>query len=340
MAGFRNTIIKSIGKISAMLPTKLLLKVSNQSLILPFYHTISDNALPHISNLYPVKGIDAFKSDLDFLTSFLEPISYDAFIDIKRRGIKPTKPSFLLSFDDGLSEFHDVIAPILLEKGIPAICFLNSQFVDNKDLFYRYKASLLIDFVQKYPTVSKRLEALFNMPNNVEEALLSVSYANKEILDKAANEIELNFGDFLQRKSPYLSSEQISSLIGKGFKFGAHSIDHPEYRYLTVDEQIRQTQESINSIGSAFSLDYKAFSFPFTDFDVSQQFFNHLAEKNIVDATFGSAGQKEDSALNNFQRIPFEMAQFSAKEILNAELLYYMLKFPFGKNRITRNVGI
>ncbi|RYD69268.1 MAG: hypothetical protein EOP53_27470, partial [Sphingobacteriales bacterium] len=54
-------------------------------------------------------------------------------------------PSFFLSFDDGLRSFYEVAAPVLQRKGIEAACFVNSSCIDNKALFFRYKASLLIE---------------------------------------------------------------------------------------------------------------------------------------------------------------------------------------------------
>ena len=54
------------------------------------------------------------------------------------------KNAFLLSFDDGLKEVFTTIAPILLKKGVPASFFINPCFIDNNELFYRYKISLLI----------------------------------------------------------------------------------------------------------------------------------------------------------------------------------------------------
>jgi hypothetical protein len=35
--------------------------------------------------------------------------------------------------------------PILRRKGVPATVFVNSDFVDNQDLFFRFKAALIID---------------------------------------------------------------------------------------------------------------------------------------------------------------------------------------------------
>ena len=56
--------------------------------------------------------------------------------------------SFLLTFDDGFREIYDIIAPILLDKGIPATFFISSGFLDNRELCYQHKASLLVEKVR------------------------------------------------------------------------------------------------------------------------------------------------------------------------------------------------
>lgn len=337
MAGFREKFIHIVSKGAGLIPSSFLQKAANQRLILPFYHAISNEEMPHIKHLYPVKGVKTFIKDLDFLLKYYTPIDYNEFLTLSRTHKQPKKPSFLLSFDDGLREFHDVIAPILLQKGIPAICFLNSDFIDNKDLFYRYKSSLLIDKIKKEAVLNKRIQEFFYGSKKGIENILSITYQNKNLLDELAVLTDYSFSDFLLNYSPYLTSEQIKLLLKQGFYFGAHSIDHPEYQYINLKEQIRQTNESIQYICSAFSIDYKIFSFPFTDYNVSKEFFSQLKTNKIAENTFGCAGQKRDTVPNNFQRIPFEMTSLSGKQILNSELLYYLLKIPFGKNMIRRN---
>jgi peptidoglycan/xylan/chitin deacetylase (PgdA/CDA1 family) len=337
MAGFRKNFKRIASKGAGVLPTSFLQKVSNQHLILPFYHAISDPEMPHVKHLYAVKGVRAFTKDLDFLLKHYTPIGYNQFLEITSSQSLPQKPSFLLSFDDGLREFYDVIAPILLQKGVPAICFLNSSFVDNKDLFYRYKSSLLIDRIKKEPTLIKAIQSLLGGPQNTVEKILSITYQNKDLLNELATLMNFSFSDFLLNQAPYLTGDQIKSLVKQGFYFGGHSIDHPEYQFISLHEQIRQTKESIESICSTFSIDYKIFSFPFTDHNVSKEFFSYLMVNGIADNTFGCAGQKRDVVPNNFQRIPFEMKGLTGKQILNAELLYYLLKIPMGKNMVLRN---
>ncbi len=337
MASLKNQFINRFGNFVGGIPHTFLQKTSHQKLILPFYHSISDAEMPHIQHLYPVKEVKAFIQDLDFLLKHYTPIDYNEFAELQRNNKQPRKPSFLLSFDDGLSSFYETIAPILLQKGIPAICFLNSDFIDNKDLFYRYKSSLLIDILKKEPLLNKSLQNVFSNTRKNTHNLLSINYQNKDLLDDVASLLDYNFQDFLSNKSPYLTSNQINSLIKQGFFFGAHSTDHPEFQYLKLAEQIKQTKESIDLICSTYSIDYKIFSFPFTDYKVSKGFFDHIYKNKIADFTFGIAGQKKDIIKKNFQRIPLEYANHNAKQLLNSELIYYLLKIPFGKNTIYRN---
>jgi hypothetical protein len=55
-----------------------------------------------------------------------------------------------------------------------------------------------------------------------------------------------------------------------------------------------------------------------------------------LDATFGTAGLKEDPVDFHFQRIPMEMKKIPAYRILKGEYIYYLLKGLLGRNKITR----
>ena len=289
-----------------------LIKKTGHNLILPFYHCVADNTPIHIKHLYQARTIEQFEADLDFLLEHLKSISLEDVIELN--GKQPTEPSFHLTFDDGLSEFYTIISPILKEKNIHATVFLNTDFIDNKELFYRFKASLLFEQLN-------------------DETILSVSYNDKEQLDELAAKSGIDFNAYLAREKPYLTSNHIKELIAQGFTFGAHSKNHPLYKELSIEEQLIQTKESVEVVTSEFELAYKVFSFPFTDDGVSRAFFDELT--NFTDITFGCAGLKEDSAKNHLQRIAMETEK-SGKEIIKGEYLYYIMKEKVGKHKITR----
>lgn len=331
MAGFRNIVFKGISNFASSIPTSMLIKATKQPLILPFYHSISNMDAPHIKHLYKVKSEEEFVKDLDYLLQYYEPINLQSLIEVAVGEKRLKAPSFFLSFDDGLSEFHDIIAPILLKKGIPATCFLNSNFIDNKDLFYRYKASLLIELIEKHSKhlENKNLQEILQN-KNFRSFLLSLKYKNKETINNIANVLDYDFNEYLAKEKPYLNTEQLQSLLNKGFTFGAHSADHPMYKEITLDQQLEQTSKSLAFINAKLDIKHQIFSFPFTDHGVKYEYFNQA--NKLLDLSFGSAGLKIETISNHLQRIPFEMNDLSAKQIINSEYLYYLLKSPFGKN--------
>jgi peptidoglycan/xylan/chitin deacetylase (PgdA/CDA1 family) len=341
-----NSAFYKTAKFSGILPLKMLISFTKQRIIYPFYHTISDEDLVHIKHLFTVRTKKIFEKDIDFFLKHYSPIDYDTLISIIENRIPIKKNSFLLSFDDGLREFHDIIAPILISKGIPAICFLNSNFIDNKDLFFRYKTSILIEKLttnQISSAVHKELKVRFfnrKLPiENNYRSMLLLGHSDKLFIDELAKILDVDFIEYLNKVKPYLDSTQISKLITQGFKFGSHSIDHPLFSDLPENMQIFQTEKSINEITAKFKLDYKVFSFPFTDYGVAMNFFNkiHNSIPPKANITFGSAGLKKDSCKLNIQRIPIEIDYFSAQDIIFGEYLYYIFKAAINKNNIKRN---
>ncbi|MCX6247551.1 MAG: polysaccharide deacetylase family protein [Bacteroidetes bacterium] len=345
MNAARSIAFRLLPPLAQILPLNGLIRVTGKRIIFPFYHLVSDEEVPHIKHLYPVRRTKEFRKDLDLFLKHYQPVGIQDLLD----SVKNDKPipgnSFLLSFDDGLREFHDVAAPVLREKGIPAICFLNSGFIGNKDLFYRYKASLLIERLcngKASAETQKDIAAWFTINHlpltDDYKGLLSVSFANRHLLDQLALKLDQRFDEFLLKERPYLDSTQVHSLLRQGFSFGAHSINHPEYRFLDEEEQIRQTVESIHAVTGEFGITEKLFSFPFTDYGVKRSYFDSVFNPSqpLADLTFGGAGLKNDSVPKNIQRIPFEGTSLNAKEILSTEYLYFIIKSIFGKNIIRR----
>jgi peptidoglycan/xylan/chitin deacetylase (PgdA/CDA1 family) len=326
-----------------ILPLSFLVRVTKQRLILPCYHIISNTHLKHIVNLYKYKDVSSFKLDLEFFMKNYKPLDLFDLIKLVKGRSQPPSASFFLSFDDGLKEFYNIIAPVLLEKGIPATCFLNSAFIDNKDMFFRYKESILIELINginRKSTQWKVLKSWFSDNKmsvvSYKKQLLKIKYDRRDMLDELAGVLNFSFRDYLEKEKPYLTGLQINELIKKGFTFGAHSIDHPEYRYLSFEEQVRQTLGSTDEVSSRFKLDYRIFAFPFTDYGVGRQFFEKINQDDAIDFTAGAAGMKRDSIYNNIQRIPMDEYYLDARDRIKIDYIYYMFKSVVNRDKITR----
>ncbi len=321
--------------IFSKIPFSILSKLTQTNLILPYYHMVSNEEVLHVKYLYGYKKVKQFKDDLDFLLKNYLPISLHDLIDILKTGRTFPEKTFLLTFDDGFREMYDIVAPILLKKGVPATFFINSDFTDNKKLCYQHKASILVEHFQKMVSVSlkEKVEDKFLKSNikckDIRAGILSINYQEKDIVDEIAQLVNVDFDSYLLKEKPYLTSDQIRGLINDGFTIGAHSIDHPLYSSLSFEEQLCQTSESTRFIKERFCLNYSVFAFPHTDNNVSKRFFEEIYKSGLIDVSFGTGGMINDIFSNNIQRFSLEKPLMPAEKILGlhfARKLYRILK--------------
>ena len=316
-----------------------LISLSKQRTIVPFYHKVSDCEQTFEKYLYATRKVLDFKKDIDIFNKYYKSISLFDFIEISNSKKKHNQNYYHLTFDDGLANFYKIVAPILLERKITATVFINTDFIDNRALFYRYKASLLYQFYENTSTKNKnKYHDFFQKNSGIKNILLSINFNSKNILDELANEIDYSFEEYLEVNKPYLNSKQIEELQDKGFTIGAHSKNHPLYADIELKDQVNQTIDSVNFLKKNYNLDYSVFSFPFTDLNVTNEFFYKLeAMESKLDFSFGSSGIKRDQLKNNFQRIFFEIGARSAEEYLLQEYIKYFFKIPLKKNIMPRN---
>ncbi len=269
--------------------------------------------------------------DLDYLLSRFRPVHPEELILASQTGQKLPPGGFLLSFDDGLSEVYDTISPILFQKGISAFFFLNPAFLDNRELFYRSKLSLVLDSLENQKprkAVLEKITGLLGIDGSerpeIKSAVLGINYRNRKLADQLGDCLNISFDEYLKRVKPYLGTEQVRELIQKGFYFGAHSLDHPNYRLITLEEQLFQTRESCKYLQRAFGISYTAFSFPHEDAGVKQVFFDELlkGDSPAVDVFFGTQNQKKEMHNRMFHRFNAERPEYPIETLIKGLLLY------------------
>ena len=283
---------------------------------------ISDEEKLLVKHLYAYKNTSEFKKDMDYLLKHYAPVDLFDILGFVKYGRPLPEAAFLLTFDDGFREMYDVVAPILLEKGISATFFVNSAFIDNKHLCYLNKASLLADHFQKHwsssleVSLSRMLDANGIRFGDITAGILSIEYRQRDLLDEMAKLMDMDVNAYLLSNKPYLSSEQINKLKKSGFTIGSHSIDHPLFSSLSLEDQLYQAVESVKSIRESFQLDYGVFAFPHGDNNVSREFFIRLASSGFVDLSFGTSGLVDDEISTNLQRFSLEKPIAGADRIV------------------------
>jgi peptidoglycan/xylan/chitin deacetylase (PgdA/CDA1 family) len=268
--------------------------------LLPFLHIVGDAAPPHVRHLYTIPSIAKFKSDLEFLCRQCRPLQISELEQLSlRRDQKPCARTFLLSFDDGMREVYDIIVPMLRQQGIPAIFFLNSATIDNRQLMWRHKVSLIIDRCRQQP---RRIpsEMSIGRGESLGAKLKALRFTGAHIIDDIARLLEVDFEDYLRRERPYLTTDQVLKIFNDGFGIGAHSHSHPHFHELALQDQKKQISMSVKFI-RALGLPCRYFSFPFRDTGVPTAVFSYMRELDLV-LSFGASEARVDSIPFSFQR--------------------------------------
>ena len=327
-------------KTADLLPLSFLKKKSVANTLLPYHHTVSNNFLPHIGHLYPYKNEAQFEKDILYLKKNFKSIHPDELLVFIERNESLPKNKFLLSFDDGFKEIHDVVAPILIKHSLPAIFFINPAFIDNKEMFYRNKLSLLMEGVSKNKNDLNLINDIASLLEindaGVNEVLQQLKNIRKEteLLNTLANRLNFSFTDYLKDKQPYLNLLQLHNLKEQGFTIAAHSWGHPYYSQLSLEMQLQETNSSCDFVQNNNLCDKRYFSFPHTDEGLSQSLFTELIKNN--DLLFGIQNQKLELNNKMLHRFNAERPNLSLEKQVKGILLYSWATEKLGKNKIIR----
>lgn len=317
----------------------LLRRASSVNPLVVNYHMVSDHPLPHVDHIYSYRNTTNFTADLDFLLSRYRVITLQDLLESHQHpGHRLPEKSLLITFDDGLKEMYEIIAPILKNKKILPAVFLTKNYVDNKELGYDHRKSLLIHHAgdQRNKQATDRMEEILHAEGlfigDLRSSILGIPYKKRKTVDLLAENANIDFSSWLEKNKPYMTGSQVMELKDQGFMFGGHSVDHPDFSELDVEEQLLQAKESMDFVCSQFQIAYRTFAFPYWDAAVSVKFFNDLK----ADATFGTQGLLDDPIPNHVQRIGFERFNYTARKCIKTHYFRKIMLSALGKGTIKR----
>lgn len=309
--------------------------------IFPYYHTVSDHALPHIDALYSFKTEKEFEKDLDFLLQHYKVLDPAEMVKRVKEGTPLPHNSFLLSFDDGLAEVYQRIVPILNRKGVPGVFFINNSYIGNSTLFYKHKISLIISHIRKRAneqTINELRQLLGARPGDSRDLLNSVralTHHDDDMLNDSLSLLNIDQAAFLKTQRPYLTYDELQHIKDEGHFLGGHTVNHYPMDKLTLEEQVKEVLDSITWLKGNFNLDYELFSFPFSDSFASVTLFDRLFRAMPGMICMGNSGMRKDVSHRIIQRFSLEKEP-SGEVGVRMNLAYEKYLALIGKRKIAR----
>jgi len=294
-----------IDVITHRIPISFYKKFIHKDVVCLFYHTISDKPLPHIKYLYDSKTEAMFERDLVYIKENYHTVNYQQVYDhfIGEFDVKPN--AIFISFDDGFRECFSIARHLLKLYEIQCTFFVTTNFIDNKNMFYRNKVSLSIvrlgEFEQGHQEeIFSWIRHDYNSNvNNMQEFVLwikSITQNDEEIIDHVCEKVGVDIQEYLRVHSPYMTRDQISLLAKDGFTIGAHSMSHRLLSKLTYEELEQEITGSCRMIQEITQNESIPFSFPFYGHQIDKNYLREIQDENQeVGLFFDSSGLRESS---------------------------------------------
>lgn len=245
---------------------------ADRSLLMPLlltYHRVTPDPGNAPSPLGLEMDVETFKAQLDLLEREFSIVSPEqAFNRQPWDGV--ARPSVVLTFDDGTVDFHRTVAPILSERGIPALVCVTTEGADQGSVFWWDALYWImrenIGSCLGYPATTARsvffqsveeLDAAF--PSLVEEGKRYdchslMSWINAELRFTPMS------SEFIERNRS-MTWVEIGEL-GEGIVIASHGLDHAILSTLDEREAHRQLAQSSQRIAEKLGKEPEVYVYP------------------------------------------------------------------------------
>lgn len=291
--------------VGGCLPTSFWIRHFAGNRVALMYHVVSDNPPPHIRHLYPCKTPVQLHEDIQEARKSFVFVDYDTFAAPRT----PERPQALLTFDDGLRECIDVVSPLLDDLSCPALFFITTQWLDNRNLGHDHLASLCIQRVvedrearasaQRF--VSRRGTATSSLEDSI-RAL--ATHENTQVLQDLASVLGVRLALYLKERQPYVREEDVKGLIEKGHAVGAHSTRHQHLYAMETATVMRDIAESCARIADISGKSNVPYAFPYTAAAIGDRLDRGKLDEMGVGMIFGTDGVRRHPIIRN--RVPMD----------------------------------
>lgn len=247
------------------------------------YHYVRpESAVPPHFRYLP---LDGFRRQLDHFAAQAHIASASEFFEALRRR-QPLPNSVVLTFDDGLADHYEYVFPELCARGlwglffVPTLPYAAGRVLDvhkthlalgragGRRVLRELEPLLRPEMLE--PEYVARLEGCLYRGHIEDEATAEVKrllnyYLRLEHREQVCDQVYRQTGGIedVDVKRHYASADQLRAMGAAGMTLGAHSVSHRLLSQLAPDEQTREVEESLSTLGELLGERVRSFCFPY-----------------------------------------------------------------------------
>ncbi|MBP1734589.1 MAG: polysaccharide deacetylase domain protein [Deltaproteobacteria bacterium] len=238
------------------------------------YHRFVDNR-----SMYLSKGpamhheIREFEKELMYLKQHYHIVSIDEAVSRIKRGLGFSRPSVVLTFDDGYLDNYTLAYPVLKRYGMPAAIYLTTGLIGTSERTWPDQIELaLLETRQdrfNHPDLFDGKPMAISSKTEKEKVCLDVGQALKALPDEQRRHIVKELVDSLgvngsTERAPrvMLNWEEVREMAQDGITFGSHSFTHPILSRMPVEKAKEEIFKSKKILEEHLGVEVKHFAFP------------------------------------------------------------------------------
>lgn len=208
-----------------------------------------------------------FRRQMDIVADKFNPISLaDLHSWLDGKSQLPPRAA-LITFDDGYRDNLEFALPILQERGLPAVVFLATDYIDRDRPFFWDAAA----FCFRNTDLSHADLPIMGIRSWTSSSSMSMEWieAVKRVPAGQKEEAVEQLGEALGVRMPHdayagelLTWDEVRAMTDRGVSFGSHTLTHPILTQLPPDQALRELTESRRRIQDELEVPVRSLAYP------------------------------------------------------------------------------
>lgn len=177
-----------------------------------------------------------------------------------------SKPSVVITFDDGYVDNFINALPILQKYNVPAIIFISTGNIGTECLFWWDRLERVFANVSEKGSIFVKGQFVSNVKTAHSMLIKMPVFERNEVLTEMEKRYRINFHSVEEDRT--VSVEELKELAASDLiTIGAHTVSHVSLSDIPKDEQLYEIKESVRFLENNTGKEIKYFSYPFGNYN-------------------------------------------------------------------------
>jgi peptidoglycan/xylan/chitin deacetylase (PgdA/CDA1 family) len=245
--------------------------MSGNKPIVLLYHQVSSKNTKFIENYNINVNPKLFDNHMKILKNNFSTITFKEWGEAIKNN-EDVSNKILVTFDDAYSDAVNYGGEILNKYDLDGIWFVNGGMINNDKMFWLSKLMYLYDNGKLNDFVNKFNVKFSGLLKNVNLDKLKVKDIDSWAKDNYSKELSVSLEKYISyfldenyeasENSIYASADEIKKL-SKNFIIGNHTLNHPNFRNLSIEDKVKESEKSKVIIENIINKKINTFAFPF-----------------------------------------------------------------------------